>query len=154
MDMNDKKTRIIAVGVVVLAIFAGVAYAYFAPKSDTVTTAVNPTATASSAPTATSPAVQSKNDPKTRIDSRIDKMSKYLHLSEAQKSDVRLILDAAKNKSNAVAHNKSLSSEERKEQLLAIKTDTQSQIRSKLNPDQQKLLDQHAAKASKNQKTT
>lgn len=71
---------------------------------------------------------------------RIGRLAQALGLTDAQKAQIKSILQAQRPKVQAVRQNSSLSPEEKKSQLKAIGKETRAQIAAILTPEQKQKL--------------
>lgn len=72
---------------------------------------------------------------------RLKQLAEKLSLTEAQKTQIKPILEKAAQEGMALRDDESLSKEGRRDKMMAIRKTSHDQIRALLTPDQQKTFD-------------
>lgn len=75
-------------------------------------------------------------------DQRLQRMSQQLNLSEAQQQQIKPILENESKEMQALRDDTSLSQDDRRSKMMAIRQESTSQIKPILNADQQKQYDE------------
>ncbi len=84
---------------------------------------------------------------KFNADAHLDKMAKELNLTDAQKAQIKPILESEKSQIKSVRADKSLTKDQQKQKLVAIMKDSRAQILPILTPAQREQLKDIRAKA-------
>ena len=72
----------------------------------------------------------------------LDRMGQELNLTAAQKAQIRSIQEDQARKTGAIFENRSLSREQRREQMRQARAEADAQVKAALNPDQQMKFDE------------
>jgi periplasmic protein CpxP/Spy len=83
-----------------------------------------------------------KRSPEERMNRRMDMMSKKLNLTDDQKAKMKPLLENEVKQMQDLRQDTSLSRQEKRAKFQQMRESTNSQIRSLLNPDQQKKFDE------------
>lgn len=91
--------------------------------------------------------VQHPGHHKFNADAHLDKLAKELNLTDAQKAQIKPILESEKSQIKSVRADKSLTKDQQKQKLVAVMKDSHAQILSILTPAQREQLKDIRAKA-------